>query len=516
MKTIILFLFSFVLFAIAQTFGQTGTKPNLGNGTSGNPYQIANLDNLIWLSLQNGTTDSSNGNANYWSEYYVQTNNIDVSSIPNWTPIGNFTNNFTGSYNGQSYTISGLIINSDSDFVGLFGFTSSNSNISNLGVVNVNINTTGGYAGGLIGRGSSFVTNCYATGSVNGKSFVGGLIGSFYGTMNTSYSSCSVSGADYCGGLIGNNNGDLANCYSLGSVTRSLSATGINFGSFLGYATSCNITDCYATGSVTFSGATNPTANGFVGTDGGSTTYTNNFFDINTTGQNTGNGATGETTTAMKTQSTFTNWDFINTWQIIGTNYPDLKSNSNSALPVELTTFSAVVNGNTVELSWQTATETNNYGFNIMRRTGTQNWAQIGFVKGSGNSNSPKQYSFVDANPVSGSVEYQLQQIDNDGSIHNSNIVNLVSTASKFLLGQNYPNPFNPTTTIQYSIPKSEHVTLKIYDEIGREVATLVNENQEAGQYNAVFNGAKLASGIYFYRITAGNFSQVKKLLLLK
>ncbi len=81
---------------------------------------------------------------------------------------------------------------------------------------------------------------------------------------------------------------------------------------------------------------------------------------------------------------------------------------------------------------------------------------------------------------------------------------------------QNYPNPFNPTTTIQYAIPKAEHVTLKVYDEIGREVSTLVNENKEAGQYNVSFNGSNLASGIYYYRISAGSFNQIKKLMLLK
>ncbi len=214
--------------------------------------------------------------------------------------------------------------------------------------------------------------------------------------------------------------------------------------------------------------------------------------------------------------------------------YNDVQNQGiSSPLPVELTTFTADNLGGKVELQWNTATEVNNYGFNIERRSpsptpsqgeGTSGatlwgeWGAIGFVKGSGNSNSPKSYSFVDNNPLSGSAEYRLKQIDNDGSFTYSNVVSVTSLPTQFSLGQNNPNPFNPTTTIRYSIPKAEHVTLKVYDEVGREVASLVDENKEAGSYSVQFSAVshQLSSGIYFYRITAGNFSEVKKLMLLK
>ncbi len=205
---------------------------------------------------------------------------------------------------------------------------------------------------------------------------------------------------------------------------------------------------------------------------------------------------------------------------------------ANGTLPVELTTFTANTANDKVELNWKTATEVNNYGFEIERRlsptpsqgegtSGTTllgQWGSIGFVKGSGNSNSPKSYSFVDNSPLGGSAEYRLKQIDNDGSYKYSSIVTVNSAPSNFELSQNYPNPFNPTTTIKYAIPQAEHVTLKVYDEVGREVASLVNANEEAGSYSVEFaaGNMQLASGIYFYRITAGNFSEVKKLLLLK
>jgi len=195
-----------------------------------------------------------------------------------------------------------------------------------------------------------------------------------------------------------------------------------------------------------------------------------------------------------------------------------------TSLPVELTSFSASSNSNVVNLIWNTATEVNNYGFEIQRSVGQISnlspvWTKIGFVKGSGNSNSPKNYSFVDNNPdQSGTVKYRLKQIDNDGNFKYSSIVTVNLLPTKFELYQNYPNPFNPTTAISYQLSTNSHVTLKLYDVLGREVATLVDKEQNAGRYSVELSADKyqLASGVYFYRITAGNYTAVKKLLLLK
>jgi Secretion system C-terminal sorting domain len=192
---------------------------------------------------------------------------------------------------------------------------------------------------------------------------------------------------------------------------------------------------------------------------------------------------------------------------------------ANGTLPVELKNFSAVINNNKVNLKWATATEVNNYGFEIERyalSAERKAFEKIGFVQGAGNSNSPNNYSFVDANPLSGDVEYRLKLIDNDGAFKYSSIVTLNSLPAKYELFQNYPNPFNPTTTIKYSLPKAQHVTLKLYDELGKEVSTLVNENKEIGSYSVTFNGEGFPSGIYYYRLTSGEFTEVKKLMLLK
>ncbi|MFA6439549.1 MAG: T9SS type A sorting domain-containing protein, partial [Bacteriovoracaceae bacterium] len=196
-------------------------------------------------------------------------------------------------------------------------------------------------------------------------------------------------------------------------------------------------------------------------------------------------------------------------------------------LPVELMNFSAVAAQQNIELQWQTATETNNYGFEIERRAvddrhlqgdGHLAWMKTGFVEGNGTTNAPKEYSFVDHNLSSGSWSYRLKQIDRDGKFEYSQSVEvtIASMPKVFALEQNYPNPFNPTTTINYQLPVNGKVTLKVYDAIGREVASLVNEVKEAGYYSATFDASKLSSGMYFAQLQSGDNMQLMKMLLLK
>ena len=201
---------------------------------------------------------------------------------------------------------------------------------------------------------------------------------------------------------------------------------------------------------------------------------------------------------------------------------------TSSALPVELTSFTANVIDGKVLLNWQTATEVKNYGFEVERAAnlrGLQNgngdsnlggFSTIGFTQGHGNSNSPKSYSFTDSNTPSGKVEYRLKQIDNDGTFKYSSIVTVNSLPTQFSLGQNYPNPFNPSTTIKFELPSDSKVKLEIYNTVGQKVATLVNGEMTAGYHQVEFNANRLASGIYFYRIQTNGFVSIKKLLLLK
>ena len=200
----------------------------------------------------------------------------------------------------------------------------------------------------------------------------------------------------------------------------------------------------------------------------------------------------------------------------------------NSPLPVELSSFTAEVQENHINLKWITQTEVNNYGFEVERNTplnllsrgevqSNDDWKMIGFVNGNGNSNSPKSYSFVDENVTTGNYSYRLKQIDNDGQFEYSDIVEAtIGAPIEFALNQNYPNPFNPTTTINYSLPKANFVTLAVYNSLGEKVSTLVNQVVEAGNHTLEFNAENLSSGIYFVRMDAGSFLSPKKITLMK
>jgi len=195
-----------------------------------------------------------------------------------------------------------------------------------------------------------------------------------------------------------------------------------------------------------------------------------------------------------------------------------LNGGNNNALPVELVSFSAVPKENEVILNWRTATEVNNYGFEIERKVNSQNWHSLGFVEGHGNSNSPKEYSFSDNDvDIAGVYTYRLKQIDNDGSYEYSKTIEVnLSTPNKIELKQNYPNPFNPSTAINFTLPDNEFVSLKVFNMLGKEVETIYEGILEAGVYTYNFNAEGLPSGIYVYKLSTKNYVQAKKMLLLK
>ena len=221
-------------------------------------------------------------------------------------------------------------------------------------------------------------------------------------------------------------------------------------------------------------------------------------------------------------------------------------SSSSDPLPVELTSFTANILENKVKLNWNTATEVNNYGFEILRSAQNnshsesaladeESWEIVGFAAGHGNSNSPKEYSFIDDKTsevfknlggLNAVLKYHLKQIDFDGKFEYSEIITVemlraTSLPTEFRLQQNYPNPFNPTTTIKYSIPdagthRGVSVQLKVYDVLGNEVSELVNEQKAPGSYKVDFDANNLSAGMYLYSLSLGGFTQTKKMLLIK
>ena len=188
-----------------------------------------------------------------------------------------------------------------------------------------------------------------------------------------------------------------------------------------------------------------------------------------------------------------------------------------TVVPVELISFSAVIIENGIKLNWFTATETNNAGFAIERSLDGTNYSEIFFVGGNGTTTNRNVYTYLDKTAIAGINYSRLKQIDFDGSYEYSQvaIVNL-GVPDKFILDQNYPNPFNPTTRISFYVPQHSFVTLKIYDLLGTEISTLVNEDRVAGYHKIEFDATQLSSGIYIYKLSAGNFNDMKKMTVLK
>lgn len=178
-------------------------------------------------------------------------------------------------------------------------------------------------------------------------------------------------------------------------------------------------------------------------------------------------------------------------------------------LPVELTSFIAISFENKIELQWSTATEIDNYGFDIIR-----NDEKIGFVPGSGNSSSYKSYKFVDNTYLVNSI-YKLKQIDINGTYVYSKPITLLNLCS-FTLNQNYPNPFNPNTIISYSIPYDGLVNISIYNILGEKVIDLVNTVMPGGNHMIDFNATNLSSGIYMYKLSFDSMNIVKKMIYIR
>ncbi|MCF8302558.1 MAG: T9SS type A sorting domain-containing protein [Bacteroidales bacterium] len=325
-----------------------------GSGTSGDPYQIATTDDLIELS----TTSAD------WASHFIQTSDISFNAdetqvdwdgdgsadgigTSGFSPIGNDweATPFTGIYNGQHHIISNIYINRTATYyVGLFGLVRNvNSEIKNVGVTNVDItgqNCVGGIVGLLFYQAT--INNCFSTGSVSGMVRVGGLLGeNNKGNVSFCYSLADTYGVSYLGGFVGQNSNfpEIDNCFSTGDVTIS-SGEDHRVGGFIGENYDAVLQNCYSTGRVITVEYDDPTNKGFAGQVLGASTMSGNFWDTETSLQNTSHisdGATGKTTTEMNTQSTFTDagWDFGSIWSIspiYNSGYPNLENQSGSTI----------------------------------------------------------------------------------------------------------------------------------------------------------------------------------------
>ena len=200
-------------------------------------------------------------------------------------------------------------------------------------------------------------------------------------------------------------------------------------------------------------------------------------------------------------------------------NYYRYEQIVSTVIPVELISFNAEIDENGIVLKWETATETNNFGFEVERSSDNKTFEKIGLIKGKGTTTEKQEYIFRDASVSSKSkFYYRLKQVDYDGTVTYSDVIEVDYSIipDEFSLSQNYPNPFNPVTTIKFGIPKEVKVTLKVYDALGSEVTTIVNQELGPGYYLYEWNGAQYSNGVYFYSLTADRFVSTKKLILLK
>lgn len=189
----------------------------------------------------------------------------------------------------------------------------------------------------------------------------------------------------------------------------------------------------------------------------------------------------------------------------------------NLTVPVELTSFTGSYENGVVNLKWLTATEKSNYGFEVEKRNDYSGYGSIGFVNGTGTSTNRITYNFIDENLSSARYYYRLKQIDLDGTIEYSNEVMIeIDDLNDFQLYQNYPNPFNPGTEINFTLAKAGNITLKIYNGLGSEVATLLDGFMTSGKHSVKFDAQNLTTGIYFYRIKGEDFTSTRKMLLIK
>lgn len=525
-----------------------------GNGTETAPFHISTISDLIELSTTMADWNSS--------KYFIQTDDIDASTTSTLnsdgnggyyglTPIGSSERQFIGSYDGNWHIIENLYINRDTGAQhGLFGGINE-SIIKNIGLSNCNI-TGNNIVGTLVGACySSEISNCYSTGSVIASdSQIGGLIGYVYGNNNISkcYTTASVMGTpgvnhSNLGGFIGKtyDNITISDCYSRGDIQDSGNL--YNVGSFIGRNTgSSEIINCYSTGSVC---GVSPYFDGFAGDNDSDCTISNSFWNVETDGidgNSSGDdnyGATGKTTSEMQTQATFTGWDFTATtgiWAIDGTNndgYPYLEwqvFGDDSALPVTLSSFTAVYSEGNAQLQWATQSESNNLGWNIYRgySSNPETAQQINYllIPGAGTCSIPTSYTFEDENNliVETTYLYWLESVSNAGETNLYNPITLTIEHEEeehempelpkvSILYKNFPNPFNPKTEIKFYIEEGETGELTILNIRGQAVDKM---KYEAGTHRIIWEGSEFGSGVYFYKLETPSYNKIEKMLMLK
>lgn len=470
--------------------------------------------------------------------------------------------------------------NQDSDYQGLFGFIGSDGRVENLGVLNVNItarlnvgalvgmsegtiincNSSGnisgaGTAGGLVGINKNIINKSYSKVNITDNNiFAGQNLGGFIGNNETGqvtecYSTGSVTTTannDRVGGFIGRlGGGVITDCYSNGDIIR-VNHTQTGFGGFIGFLAAGTVNRCYSTGYVKF-GSAIQNDKGFVGGVGeGTIIVQNSFWDKGTSGSQTSVRGTGKTTEEMKNLETYSNWEMVanydtsKIWNIqagVNDGYPYLSwaKLADQTLPVTLSSFSAIhTYANTISIHWTTQSESNMHGYHILRAESNSLSNSLKVTNSlirALNQATETNYSFTDTSAYNGKEYfYWLMSFENDGTIEYFGPVSVkteIITDDTIIiplstqLNAAYPNPFNPNTTISFDLVENSFVNIEIFNIKGQKIKTLLNDNVNAGRHRVIWNGTddnykKVSSGVYFYKMQAGDHSQLKKMVMMK
>ena len=494
------FLLTALIIASACLIAQTATQPALGNGTTTDPYQIATLENLFWITADDSIV-SNPDQIIRWSSHYIQIADIDASSTIDWfdglgwSPIGYFygwhnPNNrpFYGSYNGQNHAIDALFINRQIWGVGLIGFAYKTT-ITQLALRNANVSGNVD-VGALVGYlWHSTVSDCFSTGNISGNECVGGLVGYHNtSTISNSYSAVSVYGSNHIGGLVGYQDAlTINNCFSTGTVDGNYYVGGL-----VGRQLDATIDKCYSR--VDLQG--NQYIGGLVGYQSNST-----INNSHRSGLVSGNNIVGG---------------------LVGHQYLSFINNSFSASLVNAIHVAGGLVGGRYD-----STSTSSYW-------DTEISGQTTSAGGEGRSTEQMTYPF-DADTYVGWDFSIIWAYDADHSINDGypylrempvSIEDNTSSGSSVsqvpTLG-NYPNPFNPETTICFYLPQNtEKVDLRIYNLRGQLVRTLIKSSAYSrGESSIVWNGRDdqgraVSSGMYFYHLITPQRYMSGKMTLMK
>jgi hypothetical protein len=458
---------------VARFNTQTNTWSTLGTGSSngvsgGNVLALAVVGNEVVVG---GEFTSAGGvSANYVARFNTQTNT--------WSTLG------TGSSNGVNGEVRALAV------------------VGNEVVVGGNFTSAGGVSANRVARFNT-LTNTWSslgTGNSNG--------------VNNQVNALAVVGNEvFVGGWFTFAGEVFARCVArFNTLTNTWSSlgTGSSTGVGGGVVNALAVVGNEVVVGGSFAGAGGVSANRVARFN----TQTNTW---STLGTGSSNGVSGTVNAlAVVGNEVVVGGNFTEAGGV-SANYVARYNDPDNPLPVELVSFRGTATAQGVQLTWQTASEQNNAGFEVQRRSEkASEWQVLGFVRGAGTTAEAQSYTFLDKS-ASGKVQYRLKQIDFDGQFEYSNVIEVDAGLPKqFALEQNYPNPFNPSTTIRYQLPVASEVKLEVYDVLGKKIATLVNERQSAGSYQVVWNASGLSSGTYFYRLQAGTFVETKKMMLVR